>query len=182
LAQQVLLSNFMYAYLNLINHGYQQEQQALYEQQIRSKNDDMEHHQQGSAVSEGDQFGYQPDGGPGPDPAYDYGYDYDYGGTGYGGYEAYDEYGVYDQYEEGYAEEGVDTAPAKSPESSSSSSSSSAGGDDYWTGEDDQGPAHEASPPAVDGLSKGGSGHHIGHRRNFQDSSVYVRAAPVTQL
>ncbi|CAN6666516.1 hypothetical protein TRVA0_038S00562 [Trichomonascus vanleenenianus] len=34
LVQQVLLSNFMYAYLNLINHGYQQQQQQLQQMQM----------------------------------------------------------------------------------------------------------------------------------------------------
>lgn len=197
LAQQVLLSNFMYAYLNLINHGYQQEQQALYEQQLRAK--------QGDAVSTAEQYaayGYAADGSA--EAGYEYGYEYDYGAA-YGGYEAYDEYGVYEQYEDGPytgAEEGEAPTPAKSPDSTSSSSSSSAGGDDYWTGDDDEqaftadassvGEASTVSSKSASGPGPGqgpvsgpssssGFGSHIGHRRNFHDSSAYAHAEPVTQ-
>lgn len=46
LLQQVLLSNFMYAYLNLINYGYQQQQlAALEEQQVKTVSGSLEESQ-----------------------------------------------------------------------------------------------------------------------------------------
>ncbi|KAF5101554.1 hypothetical protein D0Z00_000829 [Geotrichum galactomycetum] len=110
LAQQVLLSNFMYAYLNLINQGFirqQQEAQLEIQRQQQQQLKMQQQHQQQMQqhqLEHQEQYGDDPDdletgGGHGQKPSYDHMYDY---------------------------------TTTTTADSSSSSSASSVAGDDLW--------------------------------------------------
>ncbi|KAA8904424.1 hypothetical protein TRICI_005474 [Trichomonascus ciferrii] len=112
LAQQVLLSNFMYAYLNLINHGYQQQQQ-LQQLQMQEEMSEMQMYQ-GQ-----DQQDYE----------HEYEYDMEPEGQPFDPYASEHQSSAYDGH-----------FGAQSPSAESSSSSSSSGGgsnyDDMWHGDE----------------------------------------------
>lgn len=129
LAQQVLLSNFMYAYLNLINHGYQQQQQ-LQQLQMQEEMSEMQ-------VYQGQE---QQD--------YEHEYEYDMETEGQQPFDPYASEHQTSAYDGHFG--------AQSPSAESSSSSSSSGGgsnyEDMWHGEeqddaffDDSDQAHKKS-------------------------------------
>ncbi|ANB12948.1 Zds1p [Sugiyamaella lignohabitans] len=101
LVQQVLLSNFMYAYLNLINHGYQQQMQQMQQmqqlQQLQLQQlEEMKHHQNHQPQDVEYIDGYRQD-------IVDDGYDYDYDNYRNDGYSGYEEgYGNQPQYDYDY--------------------------------------------------------------------------------
>lgn len=136
LAQQVLLSNFMYAYLNLINHGYQQQQQLIQQQQIMAQQS-----------IPGSQFPYNQiqyqEYNNGESLGQSEGYDYDYQQEQYEGYDQYEHdqdvsVGMVNNSSNNDHDNSVQN-PKKSPstESTSSSSSSSSGPtEDMWNGDE----------------------------------------------
>lgn len=147
LVQQVLLSNFMYAYLNLINQGFiRQQQEAQMQMQIQQSQEK----QDGEPLYEqqSQQPMYQESGYNGQQPVDQH----------YDGQQQYEQYATYnqeyeqeyesqyDQYDSQYAynkgsgsggfeyENPYNKAPGAA-DSSSSSSASSVAGDDLWNGE-----------------------------------------------
>uniref|UniRef100_A0A060TFW2 ARAD1D17732p n=1 Tax=Blastobotrys adeninivorans TaxID=409370 RepID=A0A060TFW2_BLAAD len=159
LAQQVLLSNFMYAYLNLINHGYQQQQLALQMQQMGA-----------AAGIPVDQLVPQDvgamDAAPQESQEYEYEYEYD-------PYEFEQDAAVAAAYEEqqrdadsqsqvlDYGDQALysrqDTKSPSGESSSSSSSSGGASGEDMWLG-DDNGDIPEEPPESYYMPQKPGKG------------------------
>lgn len=165
LVQQVLLSNFMYAYLNLINQGFIRQQQEaqlqMQQQQMQQQHINQKHAKEGDFYGQNPaiqqhMYQQQPDYHPqnelqgGGQQQYDH-----YGGYGQEYSQDYDqEYDVQYEYGSHYGYDNSagqvmnnSTGPGygspyakgtRTADSSSSSSSSSVAGDDMWHGDQPQ--------------------------------------------